>query len=878
MTTHAMKPLFERGGLTEELLRSLLDRDLAAGGLVAVRDGKISRTHYAGIIGCTSGALARFRDLFSEYEAKHNVSTGPLRHLSSMRTWLAAEYDAGRLDIRNGKLDRVCFQRQFGLRGGTFLTRHEPIRRLFDEFDERAQREGYMPTAVRLEHERFVDMLNGPLELNKDRLTINQTVLAKAAGIPLMRLRDTGFSTLLAKRQDELTNSVTASRIDPFLHGRVYAFSDLASLWPTAFLEKVGIRFKQVSAGLAGQSVKGNYRALFDCLKWIGASEHEHCVAVVVEAAATRISTDDRWEESLFLYRSHLVSALGGSAADTTITQLRAGLAGLASGGIVPSISIPLPGVKHIHRKSGRLRSVAEVVDRTAGDDYVDFARAQLRTTAKGLGLDLGKDADEFLGGLSADLAVHRSKGMAAAMAVREVLQLRLQALQNQAAAIVDRAMIDHSEGRRRLEIADIDAAAFERSYLDEKLGDHERRRLTTQSFPDPSKVESDRAEVGIANLLALIETRHGAIPPSVATARAAGYGQFFAKRYLAYGGLSAIERMLIPDANTVGAVLTLYLCESGANVSVGRTLERDCFEVSDLKGHHRITGHKARAQGKPIIVDLPGTSPALRAMNWLVDASRPLAVAAKDDGDRLMLMRVGDRVQLMTPHWFTAWFKAFAAGVPGLSDLTLTPNMIRPSVLLHAALSDDGRLGTGMALGQHGLAVTQGYQQKHATRLLYDENIKRFQQAFETLVLSNVEDAATLLGITTVEFEGRLGALRATGLGTFCRDPRGRPGAGTASCTTIDCWNDCPQMLVVAEVEAIAQLRLWQASLRAAQPEWERDRPERWDAVWLPWLCLAEVVQERMLRGQLITVWERAGIRADAIARQPGYLPPRPW
>ena len=66
-----------------------------------------------------------------------------------------------------------------------------------------------------------------------------------------------------------------------------------------------------------------------------------------------------------------------------------------------------------------------------------------------------------------------------------------------------------------------------------------------------------------------------------------------------------------------------------------------------------------------------------------------------------------------MTPHWYTNWFKDLAASTPGLEGIGLVPNIIRPSVLLQTALANDGRLAAGMALGQHGLAVTQGYQQK---------------------------------------------------------------------------------------------------------------------------------------------------------------------
>jgi hypothetical protein len=231
-----------------------------------------------------------------------------------------------------------------------------------------------------------------------------------------------------------------------------------------------------------------------------------------------------------------------------------------------------------------------------------------------------------------------------------------------------------------------------------------------------------------------------------------------------------------------------------------------------------------------------------------------------------------------MTPQWFTLWFKDFVASNPEMNGLKLLPNMIRPSVLLRAALENDGRVQVGIAIGQHSIGNTQGYQNKWPTRLIYDQHIRRFLNAYETLVIRNIEDAAEKFGIPKHEFEDRLRNLEATGLGTFCADSRGRNAASSSSCTTLDCWDDCPHMLIVAQVEAIASLQIWQASLRQSQPEWERDQPDRWDKVWLPWLCLTDVVEEKMVRGPHIKTWNAATKLRSELERQPGFIPPRPW
>ncbi|WP_449410168.1 hypothetical protein [Methylobacterium komagatae] len=832
--------------------------------------------------------MARFEPIFSEYERELQVVTGPLRHLPEMREWLAARYAARGLQLRNGKIDRLAFQERFELRGGAYLTRHSEIRELIEDYDARVERDGYLPAARQEEIERVIIWLSGTPVLNRDRLTINRVELARAAQVTKIKLRDKIFVDAIAKREAEILIEAQASRIDPYIHGRVFPFSHLAMLWPTTFLEHVGIRFKQISAGLAQEAAKNPYLHLVSALTWIGLSSNPDCQAVIAEAAEKgRIRSVDAWEDALFAYRDHLIAeiATGGAtdgSVDQAISSLRPMLDALSSAQIVPETSVGLPGVKHARRRSGHLRSVAEACTPNAGraaPDYVSFARDRFLEACKTSGTDLGMgDSEEFISSLAAGM--HSTANLPAdpAAAVRLVLERRLEALRAHAVSIVDAAVEAHGRGRELLSLADIDGAEFEREYLGKELSAHQRHQLVTVLFPDPARSSEQSIQQGIGNLLALIEQRFEGIPPRGGIDSNSPYGQFFAKRYLAYGGLRTIAPMLIPEPDAVGAALTLYLIESGANVSVGRTLDRECIETSELEGYRRVTGYKARAKGKPIIVDLPDNSDAVRAIEWLISAGGTLQASASEDTDRLFLMRIGSRVQLMTPHWYTSWFKNFAATVPGLEEVRLVPNMIRPSVLLQASLSNDGRLAVGMAIGQHGLSITQGYQQKWPTRLLYDETIRRFQVAFETLVMSGIEGAASRLGITTEQFEARLGNLQATGLGTYCKDQRGRPGSRGEVCSTLDCWNGCPHLLIVAEIEAIAALQLWQASLRSVQPDWEKDRPERWDEVWLPWLCLTDVVEEKMSRGPLIKIWAAAREWSAEISARSGYVPPRPW
>lgn len=874
-----------KGKVTEHRLRSLIEADRGTG-IPAAKDGKVNRSHYARLLGCTPGALSSLRHVFSEYEKDLSIATGPMRHFSDMRTWLEDAYASKRLRFDGNILERDAFAKHFKLRGGTFMLRYDAIRNLLHEFDDRARSEGYISAERQTDLQRLqVELANQPA-LNKDHLTINETALAAKLGIRSTCFREPAFRDLIQKQEAAILRLASESKINPYFHKRVYPFDTLTPPWPVKFLERVGERFFVVYSGKSPDHTKKAYLQLYNALSFIGLSADKHCQQVLRQATEHgRIHDGDAWEEALHGYRAHILShirsgAVGADSADTIIAVLRNTFAQFGPS-LVPETSVPLPGVRLARVRSGHLRSIAETKAEPAEEDhYANFARERLREINDKFGvlLETG-ESTAFLNSLSSEHALGAAREADIPAAIRQVLRQRLDLLQKEAAAIVDNAAEAHEQGQELLSSSRIDSAEFQREYFGRAPGDRNRRPILRTHFPLPETIERDGETLGIANLLRLIEDLYAGIPPEGGSNSVGPHGQFFAKRYLDYGGLQTIMPMMIPAPDVAGAVLTLYLIESGANVSVGRTLEEACLESSDLDGHVRITGNKARAKGKPIIVDLPENSPAVRAIKWFHTTSTRVRASATSDRDRLFLMRMGGRAQLMTSHWYTSWFKRFSASIPALKELELTPAMLRPSVLLHASLSNDGRLATGLALGQHSLAISRGYQVKFPTKLLYDENVRRFQAAFETLVMSGVEEAATKLGITPDEFSARLSEMRPTGLGTYCRDQRGRPGRTTAGkCSTLDCWNDCPHLLIVAEVESIAALQIWQSSLRSVQPEWERDRPERWDEVWLPWLCLTDVVAEKMARGPQLKIWNDAKKFAQEVLSLPHFVPPKPW
>jgi len=272
-----------------------------------------------------------------------------------------------------------------------------------------------------------------------------------------------------------------------------------------------------------------------------------------------------------------------------------------------------------------------------------------------------------------------------------------LKILDHRLTAIKEAAITVLSTGRRLIEDGKR-LLAFGRDPGDEfdLLVDQERpdeiigyKELLRRHFP-----VGEGQEQGLANLLAVVVNRYGSLVPVVGDTR---LSRFVAKRAYEYGG--NLQAYLTPSVQTVSAVLTLYLLASGANVSVGRTLYKTSLEPSEEPKHTKITGYKPRAGGKPIFATLEDRSEAVVGMRWLIDIFDAILPSGCDQ-DQLFRAKVISQFSGISEWTYRAEFKNLTAGIPGLEALNLTPRMIRPSILLKAALESDGRTLLSQAIG----------------------------------------------------------------------------------------------------------------------------------------------------------------------------------
>lgn len=864
-------------GTFESRLCDLLDRDWRSGNLVFSRGGKISRTHYTQLLGTTKSNATPYLRLFRSYEEREG-STDPKtsRRVVAVRSWLELAIADGTLEVRDGKVSRLQVRAAAGCSMIT-LSRDQGLVALISEYDLKIRQIGYKPRGVEQKLEELRDLLCRELFLAPNRMSINRVAVAKAVQLPVGHLNRKPYSEVLKHFDDLLLDDIRNDPSTVFAHGRLYEFAPLwQSGWSTKIVFRVAKAFGSVAEGFAAGTTKRVYLAGLDFMEFWGSHDRQdfqELKRLLIEGKELDAAI---WEDLAWAWRDRPTTGSINSA-DAKQSSLNIFIDALAAEQLVPPLG------KRLTRRRGRRAikrrpTVAEALSKREaedGDEFIQFASGLLAAAAARYSVDLDNaDSSAFLTSLATEARkIGPSVMDDPAGTILRLLRTRLSLIQDAAQALVKKWRSHYDYGQSLLASpTNITAWAG--------LFDIGNRYDYSQEMRKLLPIEPGGWKKAVTNLLAIAQSEYGGLLPSMNAEHSAKMGAFFQKRYLEYGGFESLDAYLRPHNDAINAALTDYLLESGSNVAVGRTLFHDGIEESDLEGHARITGSKARARGKPIIVDLPEESPCVEALRWIESATGVLRARVEQEAHKqsLFLVRIGERCQEITEFAFNAWFKRLISEIPELADLNLTPAMIRASVLLLRALENDGRIRVGMAIGQHTEQVTVGYQQRGPVRMIYDTQIRIFQNIYETLVIHDSRQATAFVGRSEVQVALDTIKLRATGLGPFCRNTRGKPGHEGKPCPTADCWDGCPQMLFVAEADSVAAVQIWQKSLRACRGDWERDHPERWEAVWLPWLCFTDVVEEKMARGPLILAWNAGTALRQQLETKPGFAPPIPW
>ncbi|URI11616.1 hypothetical protein MW290_22010 [Aquincola tertiaricarbonis] len=426
--------------------------------------------------------------------------------------------------------------------------------------------------------------------------------------------------------------------------------------------------------------------------------------------------------------------------------------------------------------------------------------------------------------------------------------------------------------------------AHFTQAELEEVLNSEDvraRQALLNQWFPRQPKPHQARST--LANLLSISMLRYGGIIPSVTSGNSLSIPGLPTSRIAIVARTverrREIAKYLLPSGEAVCAVITEYMIASAGNSAVALSLSTKCMNPSEKAGFVQVTGKKLRAGGKPMRSDFHERSDVVRNLKWLVDSFEAHRHADCNGlQDHLPVMQVGIDLRAINEQYLLIAFRELIGSIPKLSGLNIVPSMIRRSVIVLQTLSSvDGSLSA--ALANQSKPINKIYNHIFPILVQKDIKMREYINHFETLLLVISAERNDLHGYEETELNARRGTLQQTGFGTLCKNIYGRPGNQGEPCTEPRCAVDmCPQMDIRLHPSNVALLLAWKEALIEAEPEWERDRAERWNEIWLPFLCLINVVQEKSSRGALLAAWDAGTEFLYQLKSQPGFKGPRLW
>ena len=854
---------YAEGETSVDRLKAVLEKHLEAGSLLRNDQGILSLSSYAELAGIPNVTPAH-RKVLREFQRRSGpVLTDTERKIPRIKEWFKSCVSSRTLPVRNGKVDVTALRKEFSVTMG-WLKSSQALCNLIDDFNKELIRIGYRGADdFVLERKLLRELLNAKLQTNG--LAIDTTTLGRRLKCSIRVLQRSPFKEHIAKANEAHIATIAA---DPswayFPEHRAVDFRPLIKAgWSSTIIH---ITCKAIWDNFSGYTRERRNQLIPIVVQLLTklATSKVKCVRLAFAAINQRGSlTDHDWKLA--------IDELGRGLSRNSVVCLNNIIDLLGREEVLPVSKHRLPVPSRV--KGGGNRTVAEVVPTlskgvvtTIGTEtmpvarlYVSFANwvlLQKSTWNEGTAEFRG---ESFLAVLQAEIETWRGElPKDPVQAISQIIGRRLNAIKDGAEREFDFWRGHYLEGLQ-LRSEGVNPGVYGDILFGSNLDSNEYRQTLSEYFP----AEPEKRRQGLANLVRLAHDRFGGLVPRNRDIE----GRFFVHRCNQYDiPVDSLQAYLTPHREAHAAAMTMYLVESGCNVAVARTLFHDCIEDTDMHGFRKITGYKARAKGKPIVVNLPEDSKALDALCWLRDNNEIASDAAPQAIRGLLFIAVvRHEVVEISPDWFLAAFKRIVGKVPALSALGITPVMLRPSVLLRHALDNDGDLRVGLAYGQHDPGQTGVYQVRLPTKFIYDQLYSQFQKRFQKIILGM---AAQL----RADESPNLGPeAKPIGMGGVC---------AVGGCSELTCWKNCSNLVVVPEINALADWQIWNTSLREVRSDWERDRLERWEAMWLPFLCFTDVLAEKMQQGSnaLSRLWDAATQRAKDLMSTEGFVMPRPF
>lgn len=659
---------------------------------------------------------------------------------------------------------------------------------------------------------------------------------------------------------------------------RYFDFNPIASLGHR-FAIPVAETFIFYSSGVASCTAESAFSAVSRFFRWLIANESRHpkLISTLLKDHEKCAAID--WEDAISDWQEEIKSdsGIGSVRKHNLMSAIRTFFKRLAARGVVPKMFFPrLPTELRNAGRPTKCLAEALQIDKTKKHER-EVNKYLSKTKSSGVHLEIKRD---FL------TVLLQEKGTIAGVEhehAKELMKVNAERL----ALIRECAVKDfqkwHShwlEGQALLKKCDLSFDEMQAAIESWNFG-NERNEESIFPEGDP--------EIALARLLNYVQ-QHPTYKGQILRMNFTKRDLILRNQVPRFGGTDALQAYLFPHSNLAVAAILIFLCDTGANVSVGWSLSLNCLEDANEPGYKSITGIKMRAGGKLIVNQLPvkdrrNELSCVQALETYREISSSLRQLASPETAENLFLYIGwsATVQNASNLWWTKSFKYFVKRHPEISHLKLNSKMIRPSVLMQATYAENSGIAAAGVLADHkSLKTTDSYvAARYPLQIIWERMIREFQTLFQVIAVHPIDGAAEKLGLSAEQMATLLREAHRTGLGVACLDPLAGVQPNTSkneSCGELQNCPNCPQRFVVASVENLKDLILWNHHLKAQRDEWEKQRPERWEKVWLPWLAFTEVAIEAASRGRTLIEYTKANSIAKTLIENDALNFPPLW
>lgn len=826
-----------------------------------------------------------------EYDKNERVTVWDLK-IPKIKAYLDELNENNKLPVNDlGKLNRMHVMRYFGLPENqstyTCEIRTPDLKKLFSEYDEIIKNGAYSQYKGDVYEEALIKLLSGEIVLSKNKRILSRKWMSENLGISTSLLLGTPkLKKIWKEKEKEIHNSqlrgetkksfkiygvaVLNIGATPYSekHDRVFDFSELIDCYSLEFSEYVGTAFIIISNNLA--SPKSSYERIKHFLIWIASHDKE-----LSNRLSNSLSLNsEKYERACLCYKQELVMSKNEKLNLSWKKSMKFNLAIITKYGKAGV----LPKFKFSNSRRNLNLDVAHrpsVLEANYNSEHNKIEKILLDAAKyRGIDIDNGQDTKAFINTLLVEKEKFEDTSDDLTEAMLEITKRRLDSIKMMASE-----RFNNWKDKRDSLQSILSNSTHSSEFIYNNIQIHSDNRQT-KIWKDFIKLvfPLHDPDVTLSNILTLIIDKYNGICPSSKNGE-----QLWNKIYSKVGGINEVQEYILPTREIVSAANTLYLCESGANVAVGLSLENDCLSKSDVPGHSKVIGIKEKALEKPIFSDLKnslkkdGFISATQSFEYILRAN------TKYSNNKLFTYASSGELKELTEFNYRNDFKDICNHSSYLRSFNLVPSMLRPTVLLELQLKDPMNFGAVQIFANHeDSSTTFGYTGRLPFRAILEQKILGYMQSIEVLVINETRNKIKIHKTDKLHFSKKLENAQATGLGVFCRDRKLIDKRGSEyKCVSIE---DCVQckhdrMVVIADINSISKMILWKESLENNEKKWLDGRYDRWENIWIPWLSMFTVVLDnKMSRGRLLEIKKEAEKNVSILKSDESFIPPKPW